>query len=286
MIILNEKEFAEHCIRDNDVGDNPYYTISVLAKYYYHTQGFRRKKIEKMLSSFLEKAYPPYITNQRSWQSSIESLSAGAKYKTLYEITGVPITQDEMQTIRGLNNRTLERIAFTMLCLAKYGNMKNPKNNGWVNFDAKEIYKLSHVTSRAYDRDVKIGMLWERGLIEFSNRIDNLNCRVTFINNNDDKIALVVSDFRELGYEYLRYCGDDLYIRCAECGVLIRGMKNGEQKYCKKCAASTVGAKTITCIDCGAIVRVSNKNHKTIRCSDCQRIKDREIKRRWKTERA
>ena len=43
-----------------------------------------------------------------------------------------------MEIILGLKNKVLERLAFTMLCLAKLNNIKNPKNNGWVNAESKE----------------------------------------------------------------------------------------------------------------------------------------------------
>jgi hypothetical protein len=44
MIILNEKEYAEKCINNSDIGDNPYFTISILAKYYSNVCGYKPKK--------------------------------------------------------------------------------------------------------------------------------------------------------------------------------------------------------------------------------------------------
>jgi DNA-directed RNA polymerase subunit RPC12/RpoP len=87
---------------------------------------------------------------------------------------------------------------------------------------------------------------------------------------------LFISDPRELGYEYLAYKGDN-FIRCADCGILTRGNKNGTKRYCKDCSGYTPQeTKIITCVDCGKEVFVSPLNTKTNRCPNCQSIIDRE----------
>ena len=50
----------------------------------------------------------------------------------------------------------------------------------------------------------------------------------------DGESVLEISDFRELGYEYLNYIGDDKFIRCSECSRLVR-KNNNRQKYCNDC---------------------------------------------------
>ena len=72
------------------------------------------------------------------------------------------------------------------------------------------------------------------GLISFSNKNDNLNMKVNFI-DNDNEVVLKIKDFRELGYEYQNYIGDGNFIRCSECGRLVR-KKTNNQIYCNNCA--------------------------------------------------
>lgn len=36
MIVLNEKEYAEECLKNKTIDDKPFYTLSILAKYYYY----------------------------------------------------------------------------------------------------------------------------------------------------------------------------------------------------------------------------------------------------------
>ena len=90
--------------------------------------------------------------------------------------------------------------------------------------------------------------------------------------------------FRELGYEYLKYKGEN-FIRCRECDVLVRNNKCGDKKYCSNCAGYVpMERKQVTCVDCGVEFTVNSKNNKTHRCSYCQkeyvRAYDRERKKR------
>ena len=270
MIILNEKEYAENCLQNGLIDNKPFVTISILAKYYYHCCGYRKKKITTLLLEFLSKYYPRYELNEFSWQTSIEKIAANAGTYPLHQINGIKITKSEIETITGIHNKVLERLMFTMLCLAKLSNVKNPNNNGWVNADAKDIFTYARIGCRANESDIKIGKLWQMKLLEFSKRNDNLNCRVTFINDDDDEV-LFISDFRELGYEYLLYCGEN-FIRCNECGILTRSNKNGTKKYCKDCSTYTPQeTKKVVCVDCGiefeTDARLSNKH----RCDNCQK---------------
>lgn len=270
-IILNEKEFAEECLRSG-IGENkPFSTLLILAKYYYHTIGFRKKKIAGLLLEYLKKFYQEYEYNKDMWESNIQKIANGAGKYPLYEISGISVTSEEMNTIDSIDSKLLRRLAFTMLCLAKLGDAKNENNNGWVNMDSKEIFKLARITCGVDDRDIKLGMLYQKGLLEFAKRNDNMSCRVTFIQNHSDEV-LFISDFRELGYEYLAYHGEKL-IRCRECGILIRNNKNGTRIYCDNCKApSPMQFKTIICVDCGTEVRIAPKNNETKRCPYCYSI--------------
>lgn len=277
MVILNEKEYAENCLQNGVVDTKPFVTLSILAKYYYHECGYRKKKITTLLLEYLSKHYPRYELNEFSWQTSIEKIAANAGAYKLYQIPGVKITESEIETIANLHNKVLERLIFTMLCLAKLSDEKNSNNNGWVNADAKDIFTYARIGCKSDEREVKIGKLWQMGLLEFSKRNDNLNCRVTFIDNNGDE-ALFVSDFRELGYEYQKYKGEN-FIRCAECGILTRGNKNGTKKYCKDCSTYTPQEiKKIVCVDCGKSFEVCARISNKCRCTDCQGDRDRQLK--------
>lgn len=273
MIVLNEKEYAEECLKNKSISEKPFFTLSILAKYYYHVKNYRKKKITSLLIDFMEKYYPRYDCNKLSWNDSIEKIASRAGKYSLFEIDGVWITEAEFNVIENIRNRVLERLAFTMLCLAKLNNLKNPNNNGWVNTAAKDIFELAHISGNVKSKYEKLGTLYHLGLLELPNRNDNLSCRVTFIDDGSEK-KLFISDFREIGYEYLRYKGEK-FSRCRECGILFRSNKNMSKKYCNACSAQkNCTEKRIFCADCGKVVFVSPKNNRTYRCKDCQKKAD------------
>ena len=159
-----------------------------------------------------------------------------------------------------------------MLCLAKFNNLRNPNNNGWVNTDTKEIYDLARYSCSRDNRDINIGKLRQKGLVELPKRNDNLNCRITFINDEDEE-ELFVSDFRELGYEYLNYLGEK-FIRCSECDTLTRIGKTNRKIYCTKCRSNKAiqDEKVVYCEDCGNPITVSSKDNQTNRCFECYEV--------------
>ena len=278
MIILNEKEYAEECLKSGIVNGKPLHTINILAKYYHHIMGYRKKQIADLLLAFLEKHYPCYVYTKDYWIDSIEHAAQNAGKFELHEINDVRITENELVAIATLGNKVLERLAFTVLCIAKLNNARNPNNNGWVNTEDKEVFKIARISDNTIDRQKRIGKLCAAGLIELPKRIDNDSYRVTFIDDSSP-VVLTISDFRELGYEYLRYVGGN-FIRCQECNILTRGNKNGTKRYCPNCVAySPKETKEVTCIDCGELFEISSKNNSSRRCSYCQRVRKRELGR-------
>ena len=275
MIVLNEKKYAIECLENGFVGRKPFFTLSIIAKYYYYCLNYKKSKIEMLLNDFMFKNYSiGYQSDRLSWQDTIEKIVKKVNNYTLLELDGVKITKSELETISGIGNPNKERVMFTILCLAKFGIARNPQNNGWVNTDSKEIFKMARVSCKAKERELYIGDLCDRGLLELPKRNDNVSLRVTFIDDGDEE--LFISDFRELGYEYLKYNGEN-FIRCAECGILTRGNKNRTKRYCKDCAAYTPQkSKTIICVDCGKEIVISGNNKRTIRCDNCQIKADKE----------
>ena len=278
MIILNEKEYAEECLREMTADQKkPFRTLYILAKYYYHKCGYRKKKIVQLLTEFAEIACPQCMFPMSAFEESIDKLAKNAGKHKLHEINGVWITSKELEIIHSINNAILERLAFTMLCLAKYANLRNPKNNNWVNNNAKEIFKLARISCSVKERYINLNMLGCLNLLEFPKRLDNLSCRVTYIDNEGDGV-LFISDFRELGYEYLNYLGGN-FTRCCECGRLFRNNKKRDRRYCNGCIGYIPKmTKTVECIDCGKLFKVKAKNNKTNRCPDCQNEHDKELR--------
>lgn len=274
-------------LEQNGLEDNPHQAISILAKYFYHHCGYRKKKIIRHLTSFLEKNYPRYKIQKQSWAATIEKIANKAGKYPLYEVDEILITQAELDTIDTAENHpaianldrvtinNIKRLSFTMLCLAKLGTAKSEKTNGWVNTRTRDLLQLSRINCSQKQGSFLISHMNAAGLLEFAKKNTNLSRRVTFINNNS-KPVLLISDFRELGYAYLKYLGENI-IECAQCGILIRGTANHSRRYCNECNGSKpMISKKIKCVDCGVIFTVPSKNNKTDRCPNCQNDRDRE----------
>lgn len=280
MIILNELNYAEECIRDGFIGEKPFDTLSILAKYYYHHCGYRKKQIVKELTEFMIKTYPRYKDNKDGWDSTIEKIATSCKKYKLYEIEGVSITKTEWQKIAEIHDKVLERLAFTILCLAKLANQKNPNSDGWINEDEKQIFSLARISCSVVERNVKIGKLASIGILSLPKKNDSLSIKINIMETDDaNGREIFIGDFRELGYEYMKRSGQN-FIRCAECGILVRGNKNGTKKYCSSCIGYTpIRSKQVICCDCGTTIDVNPKNNKTIRCEKCQEEKRKTEKR-------
>ena len=282
MIVLNEKKYAEECLENGTVDKKPFFTLSILAKYYHH-MGYSQKKIYNALVEFAEQNCYEYHNNKAMWESSIMRLAKRAGKNPLYEIDGIWISSKELETIDSIHNKVLERLAFTLLCLAKLGMERNANNCGWVGNDSKEIFQLARITDNTVNRELRLNDLYQMGLISFAKRIDNLSIKVDFIDNSDK--TLFISDFRELGYEYLKYCGKN-YIRCKCCGILTKGNKAHTKTLCTDCAKyEPITQKKIECVDCGKVFWVSPSNNQSNRCKECYSIYRKKYKAQKEKER-
>lgn len=268
-IILNERLFAEDCINNTIVEERPHDTLPTIARYYYHVCGYRKKRIIRELTEYMIQRFPDYIPNRVHWDMYIESVASKAGRYKLCEIDGVKVTRSEMDAIDKLGQQKLQKVAFTYLCLAKFWNKKNPSNNNWVNMEPREVFKYAHVSANTTNRGLMLSKLNAAGLVSFAKKNTNLSCRVEFIDDSSTEI-LFVSDFRELGYEYLFFKGKN-YFRCAECGILTKKTADNKGLYCKNCATQDPpGFKRIKCIDCGTEFLIPVSNRRTIRCGTCE----------------
>ena len=273
--ILNEKEYVENALTTGDYADDIYKTLVLLAQYYYQYCGYRKVKITNLLLDFLVKNYAPYAHNKRQWAATCEKIARKTGGKTLLEIDGVWITATELETIAEIENKTLARLAFTMLCIAKLNNAKNPKNNNWVNLDSKDIFNAARVAGSRTQRDLRIADLFDLGLIELPKNNSKLNIRVAFLDDDSEK-KIFVSDFRELGNLYRAEIEkNEKFRKCNTCGKYSKYGLCGDcqkQQKAKEIEAEYIAnTNEIVCVDCGKSFRVEKRIKNKCRCDDCQK---------------
>lgn len=239
-IVLNERVYAEEAINNLSLGNRPAETLGRIAKFYY-SEGYKKREIGPLLEDFILKCDPS--ANIVKWQRVIDQQVNSADRYSLIDIPGISITKSEILKIQSLKGKLLQRLMFTMLCLAKYGNAISPTNNSWVNKKDRDIFRLANIAVTTKRQSLMINDLWTAGYVGYSNVVDNINLNVKIV-DDDSPEEILITDFRELGYQYSRYCGEN-FTECESCGRLIKESTNGRRKFCKECAIDTNRQKTI-----------------------------------------
>jgi len=239
-IVLNEYEWAEAMIDNRDLGRKPTETLNRVAKYYYENQ-YSKKEVRSLLDSFLLQCDPN--ASLVHWSDTLDRIAKNSIKYPCIQLDGVNITKSELEKISMLDGIQLRRLAFTLLCVAKYWDAASEKNNHWVNTPDNEIMQMANINTSIKRQGLMFNELRELGFIKFSKKIDNLNVQVLFM--GDDETELHISDFRNLGHQYHKYYGLGEYFECENCGITLKRRdqsKGRHQKYCPACAVE-VGTK-------------------------------------------
>lgn len=249
-IVTNERTCAEYAIRNSKFGAKPTETIGRVARYY-ADQGYDKGEIKGLIEDFMLKC--DSAINLVKWQTTLERIVKSTEKYKLIEIDEISITQNEVVRIQALRSKMLQKLVFTMLCLAKYGNAINDNNNNWVNRKDKDIFNLANVKTTTKRQSLMINDLWTMGYIGYSRVVDNVNINVKFV-DDESPTVLYITDFRNLGNQYMRYCGES-FVECECCGILVKE-NHGRQRYCAECAKQINREKTLR--------RYHEENHRVV----------------------
>ena len=250
-IVLNEYEWAERMIANRDLGAKPGETLSRVAKYYFENR-YSKREVRKLLDQFLMQCNPD--ASLVHWSDALDKIVKTASRFPLIQIDYVYVSPAELSRIEELGNKQLKRLAFTMLCVVKYWNAVSANNNNWLNAQDKDIFQMANITVPSKKHDLMYGALREAGFIRLSKRIDNLNVQILFADEEEPEDVtngILVRDFRNLGYQYMKYHGE-AFFECESCGLTVRSKERAasktaarhgfakpigrRQKYCPSCA--------------------------------------------------
>lgn len=232
-IVLNEYDWAEKAIKDKALGKKPYETLSRVAKYYTY-KNYTRKEVRRLLDEFLLQCEP--TASLVMWSDTLDSAAKYASKYPLVMIDRICITKPEMERIDSLPGKQIRRLAFSLLCIAKYLVSISENTNYWVGTPDNEIMKMANINTSIKRQSSMFGQLKDLGMIRFSKQIDNLSVQVLFAEDGDTVMS--ITDFRNLGYQYMRYHGEP-YFECAHCGITEKirsATQRRPQKYCAQCA--------------------------------------------------
>lgn len=232
-IVLNEYDWAERALKDKALGKKPYETLSRVAKYYTY-KNYTRKEVRRLLDEFLLQCEP--TASLVTWSDTLDNAAKYAAKYPLIMIEEIVVTKPEMEKIDALPGKQLRRLAFSLLCIAKYLYAVSPNTSYWVGTPDNEIMKMANINTSIKRQSSMFGQLKDAGMIRFSKQIDNLSVQVLFV--EDGETAVRITDFRNLGYQYMKYHGEP-YFECAHCGLTDKiksATQRRPQKYCAQCA--------------------------------------------------
>lgn len=237
-IVLNEKEWAKKAIDSLSLGKDPYTTIVRVAKYY-KSDGYKKSEVRRKVEDFMIRCQPRLSLTQ--WDEAITSAVLAAEQYPPLELAGIMVTEPEIRAIEQLQGVIQQKLMFTLVCLARYGNAARSNNGNWVNTEQRDIFAMSNITMTHKRQCLAINDLWQAGYIGYSCLVDNTNLNIKII--QDGEGALFVDDFRNLGNQYMRYQGGSFF-ECEGCGLVLK-MTNpkAHQKYCRDCAAEIKAAQ-------------------------------------------
>ena len=211
-IVLNEYEWAERAIQNHELGKKPIETLNRVSKYYLSNK-YSKREVRRLLDEFMLQCDPQ--ASLVHWSDVLDKVAKNA---------------DRYPQIR------IDGIDFTLLCVAKYWDMVSKQNNHWVNTPDREIMQMANINTSIKRQSAMFAGIRDAGMIKFSKKIDNLNVQVTFI--EPGSTAIHIQDFRNLGYQYLKYYGGP-YFDCVNCGLTVKCQepsRGRKQKYCPSCA--------------------------------------------------
>ena len=232
-IVLNEYDWAERALKDKALGKKPYETLSRVAKYYTY-KNYTRKEVRRLLDEFLLQCEP--TASLVTWSDTLDNAAKYASKYPLIMIEEIIVTKPEMEKIDALPGKQLRRLAFSLLCIAKYLYAVSPNTSYWVGTPDNEIMKMANINTSIKRQSSMFGQLKDAGMIRFSKQIDNLSVQVLFVEEGEP--AVRITDFRNLGYQYMKYHGES-YFECAHCGLTDKiksATQRRPQKYCAQCA--------------------------------------------------
>lgn len=234
MLVLNEIQWAKDMIRKRSLGEKPFETLCRIAMYYFANDisvNDARSKMEDFV--FLCDSR----TSITKWNKIIDTAIQVAKRRVPVTKDAIYITNTELDKINSLEGAQLKRLAFTLLCVAKYYNISNNNTNGWINTKDSEIMKLANIKTSIKRQSDMYRKLKECGLVRFSHKVDNTSMQICFVSDGDNVIS--VKDFRNLGYQYMILSQNSSYFFCEHCGIATKANnpnKGRKQKYCNDCS--------------------------------------------------
>ena len=237
--VFNEQRAVEAIINACEVDvANPTNTIRKLARYNFYVLKYGQVRNYNAIVEYMSKNYQDF--SEFAYQKDILGCIRDVEKTPWKDIDTIGITRGEIDTILALDDIRKQKIAFVLLCTAKYRDSYNDNNGHKTDISVTDLYKMARVVLPQKERTVFLHFLVRDNLVEKHTFAGVKNKKVLFVSENaNDAVVLTLReiDFLELAYVYMDYIGGHIgYGSCELCGRMIKHSKTKPKKYCERCA--------------------------------------------------
>ena len=239
IIISESKEVGRllNCESSSDWGIGMGKVVMLIGKYYY-SLGLDRQEVYKSINSYLKERMDKYTP--KKWSEMINNILDTIEkngWYNLIDVDSISITKAEWDTIVGIGNVKLEKIAFVLLCYIKVYRARGSKNNKMSNIS--DLLKESGL--RAVDENkILFADLRDLGLIQIGT-LRHMFIKPLYINEESEEY-IKIDNFDKVVTYYDEYKNGVKYGRCKVCNKRFKiiNRKDNSSKYCNKCKKEVI----------------------------------------------
>lgn len=237
--VFDEKQYIESTINAKEVDlNNPTNTIRKLARYNFYINGYKKTKNYDSIVEYMTNNFKDF--SEMVYQKAIYGCIRDVEKTPLKNIDVVKITKSELDEISSLDDIKKQKLAFVLLCTAKYRDQYNPGNGHKTDISATDLYKMARVVLPVSERNIYLHFLVKDGLVEAHNNSKSKNKKLLFVSEDDtDEVVMELHeiDYKELAYVYMSWKNNgEGFTKCQRCGKTIKQSKTRPRKYCEDCA--------------------------------------------------
>lgn len=171
-----------------------------------------------------------YVKNENLLLGVIKKIENIENETNVFQFsTNIVLFDEEIERIKKLENKKLQKIAFVMICLAKWRNANFIYLNSESTIKLKDVFKYAGIKATGIEQELTLNELNSCGFTDIQLRpiLKYIIPSIIF----EGEIALsfeinenMISNWIKIAYPHCKRCG---------CEIIKRSNK---QKYCKECA--------------------------------------------------
>ena len=245
-VILKESELLNIALSGEKVLKRDVPDILAVLTRHYFANGLNKDEVYNKLNSYYKSIDVGYneTVSYDFIHKLINRIYNSGRFN-LVDVNAITISVDEWNRITSLNDKSAEKLAFSILVHQKVAMLKNPKSNGWVNTERSYLLKDAGFTTQTKDVKLNFYKLYKCDYLGKKNSVDATGYLVNYRDN--DKVLsvpkIIITNFEKIITYYDEHRNGVKYKECEVCGKRFK-VTNNRVKYCTSCAKKVNIKKT------------------------------------------